>query len=76
MNGKPFFISRPHDNVPRIVAQLDKVLGPGKAEFVIGLQDPDQVAAVEDVVEDIEDEPEVPRPRLFSGMLRRLQSPE
>lgn len=71
VNGKPFFISGPNDNVPRIMAQLDKAVGPGNAEFVIELQDPDEVTALEDVVEDVEDEPPAPRSRLFPRMFRR-----
>jgi hypothetical protein len=76
INGKPFFISGPHDNVPRIMAQLDKAVGPGNAEFVIELQDPDEVAALEDVAHDVEDEPKTSRPRLFPGMFHRLRPPE
>ena len=33
-NGKPFFISGPHDNVGRILRQLDKTAGPGNYDFL------------------------------------------
>ncbi len=75
MNGKPFFIPGPHDNVARIMAQLDKAVGTGNSEFVIELQDPDEVVALDDVDQGIDDEPRAPRPRVFPRMFRRLRSP-
>ena len=33
-DGKPFFVAGPHDNVPRIMAQLAKAAGPGNFDFV------------------------------------------
>ena len=32
-NGKPFFIAGPHDNVARILKQLEKTAGPGNYDF-------------------------------------------
>lgn len=72
VNGKPFFIPGPHDNVPRIMAQLDKVVGPGNADFLIELDDPDDVDAVLDLVEDVEEQPQSVGPRLIPRLFRRL----
>jgi len=36
-NGKPFFCSGPYDNVPRIMAQLERAVGPGGFDFLIGM---------------------------------------
>lgn len=36
-DGKPFFVSGPYDNAPRIVAQLERVAGAGNFHFVVGL---------------------------------------
>ncbi|HXX78263.1 MAG TPA: hypothetical protein VEI53_07220 [Ktedonobacteraceae bacterium] len=33
-DGKPFFISGPHDNVERILRQLDKTAGPGNYHYM------------------------------------------
>jgi hypothetical protein len=33
-DGKPFFISGPHDNVGRILRQLDKTAGPGNYDYM------------------------------------------
>ena len=33
-NGKPFFISGPHDNTARILKQLEKTAGPGNYDYV------------------------------------------
>jgi hypothetical protein len=33
-DGKPLFISGPHDNVARILKQLDKTAGPGNYDYV------------------------------------------
>jgi hypothetical protein len=33
-NGKPYFVSGPHDNVQKILARLTKAVGPGNFEFV------------------------------------------
>jgi hypothetical protein len=33
-DGKPFFVAGPHDNVPRIMAQLAKAVGPGNFDVV------------------------------------------
>ena len=33
-DGKPFFISGPHDNVPRIMRQLEKTAGTGNYDFL------------------------------------------
>ena len=33
-DGKPLFISGPHDNVGRILRQLDKTAGPGNYEYL------------------------------------------
>ena len=39
-DGKPFFIAGPHDNVERIMRQLDKTAGPGNYDVVAMLGDP------------------------------------
>ena len=36
-NGKPFFIAGPHDNVARILKQLEKTAGPGNYDFLAPL---------------------------------------
>ncbi|MFL5660431.1 MAG: hypothetical protein ACJ8BW_03685 [Ktedonobacteraceae bacterium] len=36
-NGKPFFIAGPHDNVARILKQLEKTAGPGNYDYVAPL---------------------------------------
>lgn len=33
-NGKPFFIAGPHDNVARIMRQLEKTAGPGNFDYL------------------------------------------
>jgi len=38
--GKPFFISGPYDDVPRIMAQLENKLGPDGFHYLIDLGDP------------------------------------
>lgn len=40
VDGKPFFVSGPYDDVPRIMAQLKKAVGPGSFEFVAQLGNP------------------------------------
>jgi hypothetical protein len=37
VDGKPFFVSGPHDNVPRIMAKLERAVGPGNYDFVAEL---------------------------------------
>lgn len=75
MDGKPFFISGPYDNVPKIMAQLEKAVGPGNADFIVGgdafddLDDPDDL-------EDVEEEPETEEPRLFPRLFRRQGPPK
>lgn len=32
--GKPFFVAGPYDNVPKIMAQLEKAVGPGNYHFL------------------------------------------
>ncbi len=79
VDGKPFFISGPHDDVPRIMAQLDKAVGRGNAEFVIGLGPGDTAVDITEDTEDAEDmeeEPEDERPGLFPRLVRRLGRPE
>ena len=36
VDGKPYFVSGPFDNVPRIMARLEKAVGPGNFEFLVG----------------------------------------
>jgi hypothetical protein len=36
-NGKPFFIAGPHDNVARILKQLEKTAGPGNYDYLAPL---------------------------------------
>ncbi len=38
-NGKPFYISGPHDNPERIMRQLEKMAGPGNYDYLVGLGD-------------------------------------
>ncbi len=33
-NGKPFYIAGPHDNVTRILRQLEKTAGPGNFDYI------------------------------------------
>jgi len=42
-DGNPFFIAGPHDNVPKIMAQLERVMGPGNFHFMAPMEmmDPD-----------------------------------
>jgi hypothetical protein len=49
-DGKPFFVSGPHDNVPRILAQLEKAVGAGNFDYLVGL------GAASDVLDDDEDD--------------------
>lgn len=37
-NGKPFFIAGPHDNVARVLRQLEKTAGPGNFDYVAPLE--------------------------------------
>lgn len=39
-DGKPFFIAGPHDNVARVLRQLEKTAGPGNFDYVALLGDP------------------------------------
>jgi len=75
MDGKPFFISGPYDNVPRIMAQLEKAVGPGNSDFLIGLDDFDDPDDLDDL-EDVAEEPETEEPRLFPRLFRRLGPPK
>jgi len=34
--GKPFYISGPHDNVKRVLTTLDRTVGPGGYEYIVG----------------------------------------
>jgi len=43
MDGKPFFVSGPYDNVDRIMAKLTRRLGPDGFHFMAGLEVPDCV---------------------------------
>jgi hypothetical protein len=36
-DGRPYFISGPHDNVPKIMETLDRAVGPGNYHFMHGL---------------------------------------
>jgi hypothetical protein len=38
--GKPFFISGPHDNVDAIVRQLNRTAGEGNYDYLVGLDGP------------------------------------
>ena len=40
-DGKPLYISGPHDNVNRIVRQLEKTAGPGNFDFIAMMGDMD-----------------------------------
>ena len=39
-DDKPFFVAGPYDNVPRIMAQLEKAVGPGGFNYLVPLGDP------------------------------------
>lgn len=36
-DGKPYFIAGPYDNVPRILAQLERAVGPGNFNYTVPL---------------------------------------
>ena len=55
-NGKPFFCSGPYDNVPRIMAQLERAVGPGGFDFLIGI--PQKLDLAEEEEEGEEEETE------------------
>src|SRR5207247_7615066 len=59
-DGKPFYVAGPHDNVPRILAQLAKAAGPGAFDSVVPLAMPPDLADEldEDEEDDEEDEEE------------------
>ncbi|HEY3994241.1 MAG TPA: hypothetical protein VGM01_15335 [Ktedonobacteraceae bacterium] len=40
-NGKPFFIAGPHDNVDRVLKQLEKTAGPGNFDYLAMMGDTD-----------------------------------
>ena len=40
-DGKPFFVAGPHDNVGRILRQLEKTAGPGNFNYLAGIGDMD-----------------------------------
>lgn len=40
-NGKPFYIAGPHDNVARIMRQLEKTAGPGNFDYLTMVGDMD-----------------------------------
>ncbi len=48
--GKPLYISGPHDNVKRVLATLDRTVGPGGYEFIVAGTDGDALSgeAIED----------------------------
>ena len=41
--GKPFYTSGPHDNVKRILATLNRTVGPGEYEYIVGGPDADAI---------------------------------
>lgn len=41
MDGRPTFIAGPHDNVPKVMAQLERTAGPGNYHYLIGFGDED-----------------------------------
>ena len=43
-DGKPYFVNGPHDNVRKIVTQLNRAVGPGNYEFLIGGLTADEMA--------------------------------
>ncbi len=43
IEGKPHYISGPHDNVNRILSHLDKTLGPGNYFYTVAMPDDDTV---------------------------------
>jgi len=54
-DGKPIFISGPYDDVPRILAQLERAVGPGNFNYTVHLDPgaaPADLAAVDDIVWD------------------------
>lgn len=40
LDGKPYFVSGPFDNVPKILAQLERAVGPGNFDFIAGIGAP------------------------------------
>jgi hypothetical protein len=57
-DGKPFFVAGPHDNVPRILAQLAKSAGPGNFDSVVPLDMPPDVFDGEEEDDDADEEDE------------------
>lgn len=50
-DGKPYFIAGPHDNVPRIMAQLTRAVGAGNFEYLVPVS-PEFLVAVDDEEDD------------------------
>jgi hypothetical protein len=69
LEGKPFFVPGPFDNVPKIVRQLERAVGPGNFHYVVELDDlvdTAERAAGNEV-------PKEPPTALFPRLLRRLR---
>jgi hypothetical protein len=49
-DGKPFFVAGPHDNVPAILARLEKAAGPGNYDYLVPFAG--DAVMVEDEVEE------------------------
>jgi hypothetical protein len=76
-DGKPLFISGPYDDVPSILAQLERAVGPGQFNYTIRV-DPHSLVPVLDVEDDDAggaDSPEEGAQQEQTGLLRRLGLP-
>lgn len=51
--GRPYFISGPHDNVKRVLRTLEAAVGPDGFDFIVG--GPDATALFGDSVEDLDE---------------------
>mgnify|MGYP001163430693 CR=1 FL=1 len=69
IEGKPFFVPGPHDNIAKITKQLERAVGSGNFHYVF------EIAAPIDAVESLgeEEEPDEPPTSLFPRLLRRLR---
>jgi hypothetical protein len=69
IEGKPFFVPGPYDNVPKITRQLERAVGSGNFHFVFEIDAPiDAIASLSE-----EEEPDERPASFFPRLLRRLR---
>jgi hypothetical protein len=69
IQGKPFFVPGPHDNVAKITKQLERAVGPSNFHYVFELDAPiDAIGSLTG-----EEEPDEQPTSLFPRLLRRLR---